>query len=71
MLSGRNADPEFYSRILKIALDHQPDLVHQIDTLKVYHFGAQFLVLHITYLSLCQYETVLPFTSGRVTHCAV
>uniref|UniRef100_A0A915LAT1 Cation efflux protein cytoplasmic domain-containing protein n=1 Tax=Romanomermis culicivorax TaxID=13658 RepID=A0A915LAT1_ROMCU len=44
ILSGRAAKPEFYCRILHVALDHQPNFVRQIDTLKVYHMGSQFLV---------------------------
>jgi len=43
-LTGRTADAYFYSRILHVALDHQPALITQIEALKVYHFGAQFLV---------------------------
>lgn len=44
ILSGKSAKPEFYSRIIKIAVDHEPNHIKQIDNVQIYHLGNQFLV---------------------------
>lgn len=44
ILSGRAAKPEFYSRIIRVAFEHDPTNVREIDTVQVYHLGTQFLV---------------------------
>lgn len=43
LLSGKTAKPAFINRILKICLDHQPE-VKQIDSIYAYYFGTKFLV---------------------------
>jgi len=43
-LVGKAAPPEVYSRILHVALDHEPRVTKQIKTLNVYHYGEEFLV---------------------------
>lgn len=43
MLTGHTASPGFLKRITWIALNHHPD-VKQIDTVRAFHFGNNFLV---------------------------
>lgn len=50
ILSGRAAKPEFYSRIIHVAVDHDPVHIREIDTVQVYHLGTQFLVeVHVVF----------------------
>lgn len=44
ILSGRAAKPEFYSRIIRVAFEHDPTHIREIDTVQVYHLGTEFLV---------------------------
>uniref|UniRef100_A0A0N5AEV5 ZT_dimer domain-containing protein n=1 Tax=Syphacia muris TaxID=451379 RepID=A0A0N5AEV5_9BILA len=47
LLIGKGAKPEFISRLAKIAIDHDPR-IKSVETLTVYHLGANYLVeLHV------------------------
>jgi len=43
LLTGHTARPDFLKKITWIALNHHPDIL-LIDTVRVYHFGNNFLV---------------------------
>jgi len=42
-LSGKAANPAFINRILKICVDHEPEIKH-VDSIYSYYFGTRFLV---------------------------
>ncbi|XP_070206734.1 uncharacterized protein [Littorina saxatilis] len=43
LLTGHRAEPKFLSKVLWVALNHDPD-IHAIDTVRAFHFGNDFLV---------------------------
>lgn len=43
ILTGHTAPPYFISRIIKVCVDHDEQILH-VDAVTVYHFGTQFIV---------------------------
>lgn len=43
ILTGHSAPPYFISRIIKICMEHNQEILH-VDAVTVYHFGSRFLV---------------------------
>jgi divalent metal cation (Fe/Co/Zn/Cd) transporter len=43
-LVGRTADPQFIQQLTSIVYHHEPDKSIKVDTVRAYHYGANFLV---------------------------
>ncbi|EPB69233.1 cation efflux family protein [Ancylostoma ceylanicum] len=82
LLIGKTADPQLINRIVNVAISHD-DRIKHLDTVYVYHFGANFLVeLHVVMdreISLCDAHDVsetlqnkleqLSFVERAFVHC--
>lgn len=82
LLIGKSASPQLINRIVNVAISHDERIKH-LDTVYVYHFGANFLVeLHVVMdreISLCEAHDVaetlqagleqLPFVERAFVHC--
>ncbi|WKX89676.1 hypothetical protein Q1695_008931 [Nippostrongylus brasiliensis] len=82
LLIGKSASPQLINRIVNVAIGHDERIKH-LDTVYVYHFGANFLVeLHVVMdreISLCEAHDVsetlqakleqLSFVERAFVHC--
>ncbi|CAJ0592443.1 unnamed protein product [Cylicocyclus nassatus] len=82
LLIGKTASPQLINRIINVAISHD-DRIKYLDTVYVYHFGANFLVeLHVVMdrqISLCDAHDVsetlqnkleqLSFVERAFVHC--
>ncbi|PIO69059.1 cation efflux family protein [Teladorsagia circumcincta] len=82
LLIGKSASPQLINRIINVAISHDERIKH-LDTVYVYHFGANFLVeLHVVMdreISLCEAHDVsehlqlkleqLSFVERAFVHC--
>ncbi|ETN79963.1 cation efflux family protein [Necator americanus] len=82
LLVGKTASPQLINRIVNVAISHDERIKH-LDTVYVYHFGANFLVeLHVVMdreITLCEAHDVsetlqakleqLSFVERAFVHC--
>ncbi|VDO73362.1 unnamed protein product [Haemonchus placei] len=69
LLIGKSASPQLINRIINVAISHD-ERIKYLDTVYVYHFGANFLVeLHVVMdreINLCEAHDVSETLQGKL-----